>query len=96
MKVNLKVGDIVGAEVIRIISGGLVVELDNCQEAVMPPSSLLGLTSNAKLDRMCRLSIGSTLKVEVVSTFVGRGFKSNVSVKEVAATGTTGSVAARR
>jgi hypothetical protein len=89
MKVNLKVGDTIGAEVIRIISGGLVVELDNCEEAVMPPSSFAGLTSNAKLDRMCRLVIGSKLQVEVTSTFVGRGFKNNISVKEV-------SVAARR
>ena len=89
MKVNLKIGDVIGAEVIRIISGGLVLELDNCQETVITPSGLVGRDSNAKLDRFCSLSIGSTLQVEVVNAFVGQGFKNKVEVKEVAAAAAT-------
>jgi ribosomal protein S1 len=84
MKVILKTGDVIGAEVIRIISGGLVLELDNCQETVISPSGLMGRDSKAKLDRFCSLSIGSELTVEVVNAFVGQGFKGKVEVKEVA------------
>ncbi len=89
MQVNLKIGDVIGAEVIRIISGALVLELDNCQETVISPSGLAGRDSNAKLDRFCSLGIGSKLNVEVVNAFVGQGFKSKVEVKEVASAATS-------
>ncbi len=89
MKVILKTGDVIGAEVIRIISGGLVLELDNCQETVIPLSGLKGRDSNAKLDRFCGLSIGSELTVEVTNAFVGQGFKSKIEVKEVDPSSTT-------
>ena len=69
MKVNLKIGDVIGAEVIRIISGALVLELDNCQETVIPLSGLAGRDSKAKLDRFCGMSIGSQLTVEVTNAF---------------------------
>lgn len=92
MKVNLKIGDVVGAEVIRIISGALVLELDNCQETVIPLSGLKGRDSNARLDRFCGLSIGSQLTVEVTNAFVGQGFKSKIEVKEVASAATSAPV----
>ncbi|CAN5160863.1 hypothetical protein BH11CYA1_BH11CYA1_07940 [soil metagenome] len=85
MKVNLKIGDVIGAEVIRIVSGALVLELDNCQETVIPLSGLKGRDSKAKLDRFCSLSIGSELQVEVTNAFVGQAFKSKIEVKEVGA-----------
>lgn len=96
MKVNLKVGDVIGAEVIRIITGALVLELDNCQETVIPMSGLKGRDNNAKIDRFCSLSIGSQLQVEVTNAFVGQGFKSKIEVKEVApASATAGAATAR-
>jgi hypothetical protein len=85
MKVNLKIGDVIGAEVIRIVSGALVLELDNCQETVIPLSGLAGRDSKAKLDRFCGMSIGSQLTVEVTNAFIGQAFKSKIEVKEVAA-----------
>ena len=88
MQVILKIGDVIGAEVIRIISGALVLELDNCQETVIPLSGLKGRDSNARLDRFCGLSIGSQLTVEVTNAFVGQGFKSKIEVKEVASAAT--------
>jgi hypothetical protein len=83
MKVNLNIGDVIGAEVIRIISGALVLELDNCQETVIPLSGLAGRDNKAKLDRFCGMSIGSKLTVEVTNAFIGQAFKSKVEVKEV-------------
>ncbi len=94
MKVNLKVGDIIGAEVIRIVNGALVLELDNCQETVIPLSGLRGRDSNSKLDRFCSLTIGSQLTVEVTNAFVGQAFKSKIEVKEVATTHSAASSAA--
>lgn len=81
MKVILVEGDIVGAEVLRFVGGGIIVELDNCEEAYLSTGSL-----NGGCNRLGSLKIGSTLQVRVTQTFQGRGFRNNISVEEVQST----------
>jgi hypothetical protein len=82
MKVQLGINDTSDGEVMRFVTGGLVVRLDSCETAYLHIGNLRGATSNARCDRYSRLNIGSTLKVQVTSAYTGsRG--SRIEVREV-------------